>query len=265
MIQSTFHFANQQSPILATAIHNGHLIPDALMKYTKIVAEERYREEDPFTGTIAQLFENHIILETSRFAIDLNRIREKSVYLKPEDAWGLEVRNDELPQNLQLSLYHAYDSWYKVLDSQINRLLEIHPFLVVFDVHSYNHRRGGAHAAPDSQKDNPDIILGRSNMPHEYHALVQKLADSLNGKMVRNISLDVRCDVKFPGGNFPRHLHRNFNGRLIAIAVEFKKIFMDEHSHEIYPAFFKEMKELFHAEAMSWAEDILREEKLNSK
>jgi len=49
---------------------------------------------------------------------------------------------------------------------------------------------------------------------------------------------------------------------LIAIAVEFKKIFMDEHSHEVYPAFFKELKELFHAEAMSWTQDVLLKEKL---
>lgn len=264
MIQSVFHFANQQSPILATAIHNGHLMPYDLMKYTIISEEDRFREEDPFTGNIAEMFENHIILETSRFAIDLNRTRKKSVYLKPEDAWGLEVRNLEPPQNLQLALYHAYDSWYKILDSQISRLLESHPFLIVFDLHSYNHRRSGPHAAPDSQKENPDIILGRSNMPHEYHALVQQLAASLNGKMVKDRILDVRCDVKFPGGNFPRHLHHNFNGRLIAIAVEFKKIFMDEHSHELYPAFFKELREVFYAQTMPWAEDALKRIRLQS-
>lgn len=264
MIQSVFHFANQQSPILATAIHNGHLMPSSLMKYTELGEEDRFREEDPFTGNIAQMFENHIILETSRFAIDINRTREKSVYLKPEDAWGLEVRNSELPQNMQLALYHAYDSWYKTLNSQINHLLKTHPFLVVFDLHSYNHRRGGPDAAPDSQINNPDIILGRSNMPFEYHAIVQKLADSLNGKMVQDQLLDVRCDVKFPGGNFPRHLHRNFNGRLIAIAVEFKKIFMDEHSHELYPAFFKELREVFYAQAMPWAEAALKQIRLQS-
>ena len=32
-----------------------------------------------------------IIGTHSRFEVDLNRPREKAVYIKPEDAWGLEV------------------------------------------------------------------------------------------------------------------------------------------------------------------------------
>lgn len=257
MIQSVFYFGNQEVPVIATAIHNGHLIPHQLLSYTALSADARFHEEDPFTGIIAELFDNHIILETSRFANDLNRTREKSLYLKPEDAWGLEVRNAELPEELKLALYQSYDSWYKVLDIQVERMLAKHPFLIVFDLHSYNHRRGGPAAPPDCQWQNPDIILGRSNMPHKYHPLVQELADSLNGKIIRDRSLDVRCDVKFPGGNFPRHLHRNFDGRVMAIAVEFKKIFMDEHTNEVYPLFFGELKDLFLKEAMPWAERVL--------
>ena len=45
-------------------------------------------------------------------------------------------------------------------------------------------------------------------------------------------SLDVRENVRFFGGNWPRWIHDNFPDTGVAIAIEFKKFFMDEWTGE---------------------------------
>jgi len=202
MIQSKFKLMDSSDPVIAMAIHNGNKIPQALQPYMAISEEDRLREEDPFTGKIADHFSNSIVVESSRFAADLNRRRESAVYLEPKDAWGLTVRSSDYPSTMTPLLLSSYDNWYNALSYQIERLLQIHPFLYILDLHSYNHRREGADAPPDPQSENPDIILGRSNMPEELYPLVEILRQGLDGQVFMDSRLDCRVDVKFPGGNW---------------------------------------------------------------
>lgn len=261
MIQSKFNLGDSSSPVLALAIHSGHQMPQALMRYTKISDADRFREEDPYTGQIAQHFPNHIIVESSRFAVDLNRKQDKCVYLKPEDAWGLDVRLCELPDPLYQDLIRCYTDWYNTLVYQVERMLKVHPFLIVLDLHSYNHRRGGPDAEADPQSENPDIILGRSNMPDSYYPLIEDLREHLDGKPLWDKTLDVRCDVKFTGGQLARFLHENFPDRLFCISIEFKKIFMNEWSGKLNPVAFFNIRNLFVQEALPWIERSLEKVK----
>jgi hypothetical protein len=45
--------------------------------------------------------------------------------------------------------------------------------------------------------------------------------------------LDVRENVKFRGGNVPRWIHETFPNSGCAVAIEFKKFFMDEWTGEL--------------------------------
>lgn len=256
MIRSIFHLAASDQPVLALAIHNGHHLPEALMPYTPLSDIIRFREEDPYTGDIARFFGNHVIVETSRFAVDLNRNLQKAVYLKPEDAWGLNVRHPDLPQGMLVDLHESYANWYAALSYQIDRMLSRHPFLFVFDIHSYNHRRAGADAEPDPQSENPDIILGRSNMPQKLYPWVEKLRKRLDQQDFFGHPLDVRCDVKFSGGHLSRWLHDSYPDKLICIAVEFKKIFMDEHSGKLNPVSLARLRDIFGQESKAWLTDM---------
>jgi hypothetical protein len=56
---------------------------------------------------------------------------------------------------------------------------------------------------------------------------VERFAEALRTSAGRP-SLDVRADVKFRGGHFVRWIHDRYPGAACAIAVEFKKTFMDE-------------------------------------
>src|SRR5680860_1001536 len=69
------------SPILGTAIHNGHEVQRSVEKNIALNEEERLREEDPFTEFIIRDVPNRIIFHRSRFAVDLNRARDEPVCL----------------------------------------------------------------------------------------------------------------------------------------------------------------------------------------
>jgi hypothetical protein len=48
--------------------------------------------------------------------------------------------------------------------------------------------------------------------------------------------LDVRENIKFQGGYFPRWTHEHFPDSACVLAIEFKKFFMDEWTGKIDPA-----------------------------
>jgi len=252
VLRSSITLGNSDLPLMATAIHNGHHLPPELLAISGISEADRLREEDPFTGEIAALFPNHIIVESSRFAIDLNRNPGKAVYLAPEDCWGLPVRAEPVPEPVLARLREDYASWYKLLRYQIDRMLEFHPFLVVLDIHSYNHRRGGPNAEPDPQDENPDIIIGRGNLLQKHYPAAEALCQMLNGKDYLNKALDCRQDVKFTGGYMSRWLNSRYPDRLICLAIEFKKIFMDEWTGELDQPAWSELKLLFHSQTRDW-------------
>ena len=256
MVQSRYHFEDTLNPVLALAIHNGHDLPEALLPYSGVDEDIRFREEDPYTDSFAALFPNHIVVETSRFAVDLNRPIQRAIYQKPEDAWGLTVRSKPMNEDILQALQQGYQQWYDVLKYEVDRMLSFHPFIVVLDLHSFNHRRGGAQAEPDPQIENPDIILGRNNMPEEYYPYIEQLRLKLDGLDLLEHKLDVRCDVKFPGGQLSRWLHQNYPGQLICIAVEFKKIFMDEWSGTLNPSMFSLLRSSFQTAINSWLTEL---------
>lgn len=252
MLQTSVNILDESLPLLATAIHNGHRLPPELLETCGISEADRLREEDPHTGEFARLFHNHIVVESSRFAIDLNRSLEKAVYLIPQDCWGLPARKQPIPKATLERLQEDYDSWYRLLAYQVERLLKLHPFLVVLDLHSYNHRRGGPDAEPDPQIKNPDIIIGRSNLKDKHYPAAEALRAILDGQPYLGKALDCRLDVKFTGGNLSRWLNSHYPERLICLAIEFKKTFMDEWTGTLDPKAFQELKQIFVGGTRPW-------------
>jgi N-formylglutamate amidohydrolase len=76
------------SPIVGTAIHNGHNVRSDVQALMALPRNDRLREEDPFTEFIIRDLSNRIVCHRSRFEVDLNRPREAAVYLSPEQAWN---------------------------------------------------------------------------------------------------------------------------------------------------------------------------------
>ena len=107
-------------PLVATAIHDGDEVRAELHEWLAISPEDRLREQDPFTGTWTSIAPTRITGLRSRFEVDLNRPREKAVYLTPDDSWGLKVWRERLPSDHVQRSLAAYDSFY----THVRHLLE---------------------------------------------------------------------------------------------------------------------------------------------
>ena len=83
----------------------------------------------------------------------------------------------------------------------LDRIVALNGRFVVFDLHSYNHRRGGPDALPDDPAGNPDVNLGTGTMPRERWApVVEAFLGVLARERVADQPLDVRENVRFRGG-----------------------------------------------------------------
>jgi N-formylglutamate deformylase len=217
-------------PIIATAIHDGHAVRPEVAELLVLDEATRLREEDPYTGRLAAVAPVHLIALRSRFEVDLNRPREQAVYRLPADAWGLELWRTPCTDELVAASAALHDAFYAVLE----RTLRARDRFVVLDVHSYNHRRQGPHAEPEPASDNPEINVGTGTLDRaRWGGLVDRLCADLSAQEVAGHRLDVRENVRFQGGAMSAWINRTFAGRGCAIALEFKKTFMDEWTGEL--------------------------------
>lgn len=225
---NSYTFIKGTSPIVATAIHEGHHIRDEINDLFNLTDEERLREEDPFTAKWLHVSDNNIIVHQSRFETDVNRPRDKAVYVKPEDAWGLQVWKKDLSQEIANASLAVYDNFYKHAKEYFDSLFELHDKIVVYDIHSYNHRREGENIAADA-KENPEVNIGTKNMDQEvWQLLVKEMIDAFKQFDYNGRNLDVRENIKFKGGYFGQWLHEQYGKKICPVSIELKKFFMDE-------------------------------------
>lgn len=223
-------------PLLAAAIHDGHRLRDSLHPHVALDELGRLREEDPFTGEWTRVANTRIIGGRSRFEVDLNRPREKAVYRKPEDAWGLKTWKADLPQELVDESLALYDSFYGAVASLLEKKVKAYGRFVIFDLHTYNHRRDGPEGPVASEEANPEVNIGTGTMDRKYWApVIDAFLEALRAFDYRGRRLDVRENVKFLGGNFGRWTHEKFPEKGCAISIEYKKFFMDEWSGKPNP------------------------------
>lgn len=233
MVDQIWRLQIGHGPLVATAIHDGHELREELRDHMSLRDAERLREEDPFTGGWTKLAPTRIVGLRSRFEVDLNRPREKAVYRVPEDAWGLQVWKGSLPSDAADRSLSEYDAFYRALGDLYGELADQHGKFVVYDLHTYNHRRAGEAGPLADPTSNPQVNIGTGTMNRARWApVIDSLIDSLGSFDYPNGKLDVRENVKFLGGNHARWAHETFPEAACVIAVEFKKFFMDEWSGE---------------------------------
>jgi predicted N-formylglutamate amidohydrolase len=220
------------SPIIGTAIHSGTSVGDACRSLMSLSDTDRRREEDPFTERFIADFPTQIVVHRSRFQVDLNRAREAAVYMSRDQSWGLEVWREQPAEDIVRESLAFHDAFYSELNRVLADIERRYGRFVLVDVHSYNHRRDGPVSKPMSRDLAPDINIGTSSMDRQRWALVvEAFMETLRGHSLNGEPIDVRENVSFQGkGEQTRFVHTNFPETGCAIAVEFKKIFMDEWS-----------------------------------
>jgi len=234
------------SPILVTAIHDGHFIPPSLLNDIHLEEHERMREEDPYTAYLADdQPANSLIVGTSRFITDLNRPRRKCIYKNPEDAWGLQVWNKPLSEAVEKELLAYYDYFYMRVKNLMDTLIKRHGNFVVLDLHSYNHRRETPHLMADN-RINPEINIGSVHNYPKWHAFIQDFISFLSKSNIAGHHPDVRENVKFKGGEFSNWLYRHYGNFGCVLSIEFKKTFMDEWTGRADIDHIQDLKKVIH-------------------
>jgi N-formylglutamate amidohydrolase len=221
-----FEIIAGNSPVIAAAIHDGHHIREELREYLNLLPNERMREEDPYTGYITEVASNRIIVNTSRFEVDINRPRDKAVYKQPSDAWGLHVWKKPLPQEMLDRSLALYDKFYDAVQELLVHVIGQHGFFLLLDLHTYNYRRNPE--SEDNAEDSPVINVGTESLPRKWHAAKDQFMRQLARTPIDGGPPDVRENVRFKGGEFSRWVNTNFGAFGFALAIEFKKVFMDE-------------------------------------
>jgi len=220
-------------PIVAVAIHHGHAVRDEVAALLAIDDRSRLREEDPFTGEWTTIAPTRCVVLRSRFEVDLNRPRDRAVYRKPADAWGLEVWKREPPDDLISRSMSEYDAFYTAMRGLLEDVERRHGGFVVFDLHSYNHRREGPEGPPADESGNPQVNVGTGTLDRtRWAGVVDRFTAALRSYDFPGGRLDVRENVKFKGGRLARWVHETFPSTGCALAIEFKKVFMDEWTGE---------------------------------
>lgn len=216
-------------PIIAVALHAGHAVRPGLAERLWLSDAERLREEDPHTAEMAPDEVTLIEVLRSRFEVDLNRARYRAVYQGPADAWGLTVWDGELPDDEDRVSRNVYDTFYAAAFDELSRVVEYHGRFVVFDLHSYNHRRAGAEAPVADPSANPDVNLGTGRIGDRarWAPVIDAFSSALNAA-----GFDVRENVKFAGGHFAHWVTDTFPVHGCPLAIEFKKTYMDEWTGE---------------------------------
>lgn len=218
-----------EGPVVTFALHAGHALRPCLEAHCALGDSDRLREEDPHTARMAPEGRPLVEVLRSRFEVDLNRPRFRAVYQGPGDAWGLEVWRGELPDEADRASRAVYDAFYAGAFELLSEVAARHGRFVVLDLHSYNHRREGPHARPADPKSNPGINLGTRRIDRERWTPV---VDAFMA-CVREAGIDVGENIKFGGGHFAHWVAETFGDQGAALAIEFKKTYMDEWTGEV--------------------------------
>ena len=235
-------------PLVATALHHGHDLRSEVAAALALDAATRLHEEDPFTGEFTRVGQTRIVTHRSRFEVDLNRPPEAAVYRTPDDAWGLGVWTAPPPESLVAASHALHEAFYAMLERELSDIASRHGGFVVYDIHSYNHRRAGPHAPPAPPAGSPDLNLGTGNLDRDrWGAVVDTFLDAVRAAAP---GLDARENVRFRGGWLTRWVQLRFGDVGCALAIELKKTFMDEWTGRPDPARIAELGDILVATAV---------------
>ena len=223
-------------PVLAVAVHAGHALREEVEALSAVPAARRFREEDPGTAEWATRFPTRLVAGRSRFEVDLNRPRDSAVYEESQDCWDVEPWHRPLPQEVAERSREVHDAFYSVLGGILDRAEATFGRFVVYDLHSYNHRRGGPDPPPADPADHPDVNVGTGSMDRaRWGPLVDRFMANLGSVKAPHGGgrLDVRENVCFKGRWLAQWVHHRYPQTGCALAIEVKKFFMDEHTGQL--------------------------------
>ena len=232
-----YSVSGEASPVIGVAMHSGHQISDDIARLMAVTEETRLREEDPFTEQFIESIPFRIVVEQSRFGVDLNRVIEKAVYLKPEDAWGIRVWKTQPPDELVQALRQQHQEFYEHLGQILSEVQTQFGRFVVVSSHTYEQARG-------EPEKSPDIDVCTWLVEEPWQSLIDSFVCSLRAQSFRGRSLEVKQNTRFAPHNLEMWQATSFpNSCCFAVEIA-KELFMTDNLLGVIPERLAALKEL---------------------
>lgn len=259
ILHPAYRIKEAHTPLITAAVHAGHDVRHGLASYFAIDEATRLREEDPGTDILAGISDTSIISRQSRFVVDFNRKRHKSVYLYHKDAQGVQVWKNGLPKEEEAISKQYYDDFYSDLRFLLDRIVEKHGQFLVYDIHSYNFR----HTTPGHLLANhgvyPDIRVGTANLNRKkWQPIIHRFIGNLSSFSIQGRSLTVREHARSGGGEFARWIYQNYGDAACVLTLSFKKSYINEWTGSVDHNLLAQLKHALASSAATSLQDLAR-------
>ena len=238
-----FHFL-QPSFYAGVAMHAGHLVRSGLDNIMLATKQDRFREEDPYTERFIEKFPIQIIGLDSRFEYDLNRKARRAICDHEEKIWGIQVWKKELDREERNLSLIKHQEFHDLMDVVVEYLNRQNRYSVIFDMHSYCYRREGTKSWHDNPW--PEINIGtRAVNRNVFGRVIKDFKRHLSNVRIDGYPVRLAENEIFSGGYLAKRLSKAYPDRLLVLALEYKKIFMDEVTGELYNREFEVLIQCF--------------------
>ncbi|MFT4601251.1 MAG: hypothetical protein ACI857_001429 [Arenicella sp.] len=220
-------------PYVCTAIHDGSNVRTELLGKIALDEYERWYEEDPHTADFIASMPITIVAHDSRYEYELNR--KQPVY---DEAWGKKVWKKPLSKKELKISAQKHENYYKVTHALIEKLEGDFGASLVYDVHSYNHKRW--------DRKVPVFNIGAERIDNKKYAkYINNWRSELENIELKGVEVNAEInDVFFGRGYNLEYITKNFKNTLV-LATEISKVYCDEETGEIYPQIIKNIQARF--------------------
>ena len=217
-------------PYVCTAIHNGSHLRHELVNKMALDEYERWYEEDPHTADFIASMPITLVGNDSRFEYELNR--KDPIY---EEAWGKNIWKKPLTKKETNISTQKHANYYRVTHALIEKLESMFGASLVYDIHSYNHKRW--------DRVVPVFNIGAECIDlQKYFPFVENWKNELGKIKLKGIHVESKINEVFYGRGYNlEYITTNFKNTLV-LATEISKIYCDEETGEIYPQLIKSIQ-----------------------
>ena len=174
-----------------------------------------------------------LVAHDSRYEYELNR--KHPVY---DEAWGKKVWKKPLSKKELRISTQKHKNYYKVTHTLIEKLESDFGASLVYDVHSYNHKRW--------DRKVPVFNIGAEKIDNKKYAkYIENWKSELENIELKGVDVKAEInDVFFGRGYNLEYITKNFKNTLV-LATEISKVYCDEETGEIYPQIIKNLQARF--------------------
>ena len=228
-----FHFDSPAS-YAGVSMHSGHRVRDEILDILAVSEKDRLREEDPYMDRFISDFPIRIYGRDSRFEYDLNRNPYRALYDFDKPKWGLNIWKREVTEEEHAVSIKKHREFHELLELVSRFMLRQNRHALLFDLHAYCYQRETRQSWFEDER--PEINIGTGAVNREvFEPAIDCFKSNLQRTKINDHHLRISENEIFFGGYLSRHLSRIYHDRLLVLALEYKKIFMDEWTGKPYP------------------------------